>query len=88
MSRRFRSRSPSPQNNNEYAKKRKFDQVPSSSSCRSIEEYTPPDEITDNIIRSHYIYGCQLLQDAGNQHKLPQIVVITGESIFHRFYFK
>lgn len=49
---------------------------------------THPMMITPEIIRRHHVFGCQLIQDAGIMHKLPQIVMITGQSIFHRFYHK
>lgn len=44
--------------------------------------------ITRDILRRHQILGCQFIQDAGSMNKLPQVVVISGQSIFHRFFYK
>ena len=34
------------------------------------------------------IYGCELIQEGGCLLKLPQVVMATGQVLFHRFYCK
>ncbi|XP_026381719.1 cyclin-L1-1-like isoform X2 [Papaver somniferum] len=41
-------------------------------------------ESTENTLR---IYGCDLIQEGGILLKLPQVVMATGQVLFHRFYF-
>ncbi|KAI3865284.1 hypothetical protein MKX03_037262 [Papaver bracteatum] len=43
------------------------------------------DESTENTLR---IYGCDLIQEGGILLKLPQVVMATGQVLFHRFYCK
>lgn len=43
------------------------------------------DEVTEVKLR---IYGCQLIQETGILLKLPQVVMATGQVLFHRFYCK
>jgi hypothetical protein len=40
------------------------------------------------LLRKHSIFGCQLIQQAGLLQQVPQIVVVTGQSILHRFYLR
>ncbi|RZC59064.1 hypothetical protein C5167_006365 [Papaver somniferum] len=42
-------------------------------------------ESTENTLR---IYGCDLIQEGGILLKLPQVVMATGQVLFHRFYCK
>ena len=34
------------------------------------------------------VYGCELIQEAGILLKLPQVVMATGQNIFHRFFYR
>jgi hypothetical protein len=34
------------------------------------------------------VYGCELIQEAGILLRLPQVVMATGQVLFHRFYCK
>ncbi|WOL15612.1 cyclin-L1-1 isoform X3 [Canna indica] len=43
------------------------------------------DEETETTLR---IYGCDLIQEGGILLKLPQVVMATGQVLFHRFYCK
>ncbi|KAI3970600.1 hypothetical protein MKX01_024247 [Papaver californicum] len=43
------------------------------------------DESTETTLR---IYGCDLIQEGGILLKLPQVVMATGQVLFHRFYCK
>ena len=33
-------------------------------------------------------FGCELIQDGGIMLKLPQVTIVTGMELFHRFYFR
>ncbi|XP_078162356.1 arginine-rich cyclin 1 isoform X2 [Carex rostrata] len=43
------------------------------------------DEDTETTLR---IYGCDLIQESGILLRLPQVVMATGQVLFHRFYCK
>ncbi|KAJ9685943.1 hypothetical protein PVL29_015025 [Vitis rotundifolia] len=43
------------------------------------------DEATETTLR---IYGCDLIQESGILLRLPQVVMATGQVLFHRFYCK
>ena len=43
------------------------------------------DSVTEKI---HRIYGCELIQEVGILLRLPQVVMATGQSILHRFYYR
>lgn len=58
-----------------------------------------PDEITDispsrrenisaDIEIRHRIFGCELIQHAGILLNFPQVVMVTGQNILHRFYYR
>lgn len=55
-----------------------------------LERDTP--SVTDGISRdietSHRIYGCQLIQEAGILLRLPQVVMVTGQNILNRFFYR
>ena len=36
----------------------------------------------------HRVFGCELIQEAGILLKLPQVVMVTGQSILHRFFYR
>jgi hypothetical protein len=36
----------------------------------------------------HRVFGCELIQEAGILMKLPQVVMATGQNIFHRFFYR
>jgi hypothetical protein len=56
----------------------------------SILELSPSqkDGIDPMLELLHRVYGCELIQEAGILLKLPQVVVATGQNIFHRFYYR
>jgi hypothetical protein len=43
------------------------------------------DEQAETSLR---LYGCELIQEAGILLRLPQVVMATGQVLFHRFYCK
>jgi hypothetical protein len=43
------------------------------------------DEQAETYLR---LYGCELIQEAGILLRLPQVVMATGQVLFHRFYCK
>lgn len=43
------------------------------------------DERTETMLR---VYGCELIQEAGILLRMHQTAVVTGQIIFHRFYFR
>lgn len=34
------------------------------------------------------IYGCDVIQEAGQHMKFPQVVMITAQNLLHRFYYR
>jgi len=38
--------------------------------------------------RLHRIFGCEVLQEAGILLELPQVVMVTAQSLLHRFYYR
>ena len=43
------------------------------------------DERTETMLR---VYGCELIQEAGILLRMHQTAIVTGQIIFHRFYFR
>lgn len=43
------------------------------------------DEVSEAHLR---LFGCELIQQAGILLRLPQVVMATGQVLFHRFYCK
>ena len=43
------------------------------------------DEHTETMLR---VYGCELIQEAGILLRMHQTAIVTGQIIFHRFYFR
>lgn len=46
------------------------------------------DGITDDDELRHRSFGAELIQEANILLKLPQVVAITAQNIFHRFYYR
>lgn len=46
------------------------------------------DGILDQEEKLHRIFGCELVQEAGILLKLPQVVMITGQIILHRYFYR
>jgi hypothetical protein len=46
------------------------------------------DGISSQTESTHRIFGCELIQEAGILLKLPQVVVVTGQNILNRFFFR
>jgi len=44
--------------------------------------------VTWEIEKNHRIFGCEIIQEGGILLKLPQVVMATGQSIFHRFFYR
>ena len=43
------------------------------------------DERTETMLR---VYGCELIQEAGILLRMHQTAIVTGQIIFHRFYYR
>ena len=46
------------------------------------------DGIQEAEEKLHRIYGCELIQEAGILLKLPQVVMVTGQIVLHRFFYR
>ena len=46
------------------------------------------DGITEDTEVTHRILGCTLIQHAGILLKCPQVVMVTGQNILHRFFYR
>ena len=66
------------------------DLLPSTLPSFILSQPTPSfnDGIDSKIEKLHRIYGCELIQEAGILLRLPQVVMVTGQSILHRFYYR
>jgi hypothetical protein len=55
-----------------------------------LNDDTP--SVKDGIDRNeellYRVWGCELIQEAGILLGLPQVVTVTGQNIFHRFYYR
>jgi cyclin L len=56
----------------------------------SILDFSPSlkDKIDPTEELLYRVYGCELIQEAGILLKLPQVVMATGQNIFHRFFYR
>jgi cyclin L len=56
----------------------------------SILNFSPSqkDKIDQTEELLYRVYGCELIQEAGILLKLPQVVMATGQNIFHRFFYR
>lgn len=36
----------------------------------------------------HRAFGCELIQEAGILLRLPQVVMVTGQNLLHRFFYR
>lgn len=56
----------------------------------SILDFSPSqkDKIHPTEELLYRVYGCELIQEAGILLNLPQVVMATGQNIFHRFYYR
>ena len=46
------------------------------------------DEVTPEDEKLHRLWGCTLICEAGCLLKLPQVVMVTGQNVFHRFFWR
>ena len=46
------------------------------------------DGVSNVLETSHRIFGCNLVQHGGMLLKCPQVVMVTAQNIFHRFYYR
>ena len=46
------------------------------------------DGVSEEVERQLRLYGCEIIQEGGYLLKLPQVVVATGQVLFHRFFCK
>lgn len=55
-----------------------------------IDNATPSsiDNVSKEDEKYHRIYGCELIQQAGNILNLPQVVMVTAQNIMNRFYYR
>ena len=44
--------------------------------------------VESGVVLQLRTYGCELIQEGGCLLKLPQVVMATGQVLFHRFYCK
>ena len=44
--------------------------------------------VSEEVEGRQRLYGCELIQEGGCLLKLPQVVMATGQVLFHRFYCK
>ena len=44
--------------------------------------------VESGVVMQLRTYGCELIQEGGCLLKLPQVVMATGQVLFHRFYCK
>ena len=56
----------------------------------SITECSPSmqDGIDAKTEQKHHMLGCELVQQAGLLLGCPQVVMVTGQNILHRFYYR
>jgi hypothetical protein len=46
------------------------------------------DGVSKEEEKLHRIFGCELIQESGILLKLPQVVMVTGQCILHRFFYR
>ena len=44
------------------------------------------DGVSFEVEQQQCIAGCELIEEAGILLRLPQVVMVTGQNILHRFY--
>ena len=57
---------------------------------RVLTERTPSvrDGVNVEEENLHRVYGCELIQEAGILLRQPQVVMVTGQNILHRFFYR
>ena len=55
-----------------------------------MERPTPSgaDGVASDVERIHRIFGCELIIQSGTVLCLPQVVIITGQNILNRFFYR
>ncbi len=55
-----------------------------------LEKPTPSqlDGVSVEDEKLHRVYGCELVVQAGTILKLPQVVIVTGQNILNRFFYR
>ena len=56
--------------------------------CRLESSPSKKDGIDAQTETLHRVFGCELIQEAGILLKLPQVVMVTGQNILHRFFYR
>lgn len=46
------------------------------------------DGISEEDEKLHRVYGCELVVQAGTILNLPQVVIVTGQNILNRFFYR
>ena len=46
------------------------------------------DGVSEEVELLHRVWGCELIQESGILLKFPQVVMVTAQNVFHRFYFR
>lgn len=55
-----------------------------------LEKPTPSqvDGVSERDEKLHRVYGCELVMQSGTILKLPQVVMVTGQNILNRFFYR
>ncbi len=58
--------------------------------CYILDKLTPSqvDGVSAEDEKLHRVYGCELVMQSGTILKLPQVVMVTGQNILNRFYYR
>ena len=54
----------------------------------SVHSPSCVDGIGWDLETTHRIFGCSLIQQGGVLLKCPQVVMVTAQNIYHRFYYR
>jgi hypothetical protein len=57
---------------------------------KSIIESSPSslDNVSKEEEKLRRIFGCELIQEAGILLRVQQVVIITAQNVFHRFFYR
>ncbi len=54
--------------------------------CNDFETPSFKAGVDKETEKLHRVFGCEMIQEAGILMKLPQVVMLTGQIIFHHFF--
>ncbi|KAJ0407431.1 hypothetical protein P43SY_004972 [Pythium insidiosum] len=46
------------------------------------------DGVSEDVERDHRFWGCELIEEAGVLLRLPQVVMVTAQTMLHRFFYR